>query len=235
MEKIDPITHKLKLPRAVIFDWDNTLVDNWGAITEGMNAALTDFGSEAWSIEQVKYRCNRALRDSFPEWFGSKWERARDLFYKRFQEVQMEYLSPLSGANELLSWLGEQKVPLFVVTNKRGDIMRLEAEKLGWADRFVAMIGSLDASCDKPEREPVDLALSKAGMTADDSSIWFVGDKKIDVDCARNSGCTPVLVYNENEAIKSNVELSFSDCHELLRCVSDSSTCQQTNTISCDP
>ena len=27
------------MPRAVLFDWDNTLVDNWATITEALNAA----------------------------------------------------------------------------------------------------------------------------------------------------------------------------------------------------
>ena len=27
-------------PRAILFDWDNTLADNWTAITTAMNATL---------------------------------------------------------------------------------------------------------------------------------------------------------------------------------------------------
>lgn len=31
-------------PRAVIFDWDHTLVDNWDAIRAALNFTLTSFG-----------------------------------------------------------------------------------------------------------------------------------------------------------------------------------------------
>src|SRR4029079_2421978 len=40
----------LRPPRAVLFDWDNTLVDNWATITEAFNATLTAMGHRPWTI-----------------------------------------------------------------------------------------------------------------------------------------------------------------------------------------
>ena len=202
-------------PRAVIFDWDNTLADNWGAITEGMNAARAAFGQEAWSVAEAKRTCTRALRDSFPDWFGDQWERARDIFYATFDKTHLDHLKAMAGAENLLLWLREKEVPLFIVTNKRGDAMRREAEKLGWTSHFVAMVGSLDVPRDKPERDPVDFALGHGGLKADDSAVWFVGDTAVDVACARNSGCTPVLIHNVEESARLEVDLAFSDCQAL--------------------
>ena len=202
-------------PRAVIFDWDNTLVDNWGAITESMNAARAAFGQGPWTVAEAKVLCNRALRDSFPEWFGATWERARDIFYDCFNQTHLNHLQALAGAQDLLVFLRERDIPLFVVTNKRGDLMRREAARLGWTEHFVAMVGSLDAPRDKPERDPVDLALGRGNLKADDPAVWFVGDTSVDVVCARNSGCTPVLVNNAAESARLGLELAFSDCQAL--------------------
>ncbi len=46
-------------------------------------------------------------------------------------------------------------------------------------------------SGDKPQPEPVQLALSNIAQKP--HNIWFVGDTMIDVECAINSGCCPIL------------------------------------------
>ncbi len=110
---------------------------------------------------------------------------------------------------ELLRWLKSQNIPAFVVSNKRGDYLRYEAEKLNWEDLFAAIVGAQDAPRDKPDRAHVDLALHKAGMTAD-ADVWFVGDSDTDVLCARNAGCTPVLIGDADDATRLSVALNFS-------------------------
>ena len=55
------------------------------------------------------------------------------------------------------------------------------------------MVGALDADRDKPAADPVDLALATSGI-ARGPSVWFAGDADIDMECAYNAGCTPVLV-----------------------------------------
>ena len=208
-------------PRAVVFDWDNTLVDSWAAIGESMNVVLRAFGRAEWSPEEVKTQSNRALRDSFPEWFGAEWEKARDIYRTHYRSIHLLRLRPLDGAAALLQWLGDSKIPLFVVSNKLGALLRLEAGALGWTERFVALSGSLDAARDKPERDPVDAALALGGLKADDTRIWFVGDTPVDVQCARNSGCTPVMLYNQPDALRLGVALAFSDCHALLKALNN--------------
>ena len=74
----------LQAPRAVIFDWDNTLVDSWGCILAAMNTTLKAMGHVEWTMEEAKNRVARSLRDSFPELFGDRWTEARDVFYAAF-------------------------------------------------------------------------------------------------------------------------------------------------------
>ena len=38
----------ISLPRAVLFDWDNTLIDSGVTIHEAMNAALLAMGNDTW-------------------------------------------------------------------------------------------------------------------------------------------------------------------------------------------
>ncbi len=55
----------LPYPKAVIFDWDDTLVDGWPAIHEATNDTLTTFGLEPWTYEQTRANVRRSMRDIF--------------------------------------------------------------------------------------------------------------------------------------------------------------------------
>ncbi|OIQ85319.1 phosphoglycolate phosphatase [mine drainage metagenome] len=183
----------LSPPRAVIFDWDNTLVDSWGCILAAMNATLRAMGQEEWSLEDAKGRVARSLRDSFPELFGERWQQARDVFYAAFEAIHIEHLAPLPGIEAMLRDLAGQGVLLAVVSNKNGAYLRQEAEHLGWNGLFHRLVGAADADADKPAPAPVGLALAGSGI-APGPDVWFCGDAEVDMHCARNTGCIPVLL-----------------------------------------
>lgn len=81
-----------------------------------------------------------------------------------------------------------------VVSNKRGDLLRAEADQLGWTGYFTEIIGAGDAKADKPAPDPVDLALDGSGISRS-MAVWYVGDGAIDVECARNAGLTAILIH----------------------------------------
>lgn len=183
-------------PRAVIFDWDNTLVDTWPAIHEALNATFAAFGLAPWTYEETRRRVRRSMRDSFPALFGERWQEAGKVFYERFAAVHLEKLAPRPGAGEALEKLSRAGIYLGVVSNKRGRYLRAEARHLGWERYFGRIVGAYDAPRDKPACEPVDLVLELSGI-ARGADVWFAGDTEIDLECAVNAGCVPVLVREE--------------------------------------
>ena len=193
------------LPAAVLFDWDNTLVDTWPTIHDALNATLSAMGHPTWTLAETHERVRASLRDSFPTLFGARWEAARDIFYARFEARHIETLVPLPGARELLNALHGRGVYLGVVSNKTGRYLRKEATALDW-DRYLSrLVGAQDAPIDKPDRAPVDLALAPAGISAG-RAVWFVGDTAMDMRCAHAAGCTAVLVGSTSQGD------DFSDC-----------------------
>ncbi|MET1026917.1 MAG: HAD family hydrolase [Dongiaceae bacterium] len=183
----------LRYPRAVLFDWDNTLVDSWAVIHEVLNHTLEAFGQAPWSRDDIELRVRASLRDSFPSLFGAEWPKAEKLFYDYFGEIHLSHLRPLPGAENLLAALAATGTYLGVVSNKRGSFLRKEAAHLGWNRYFQALAGAGDAARDKPAREHVDIALAGANI-APGADVWFVGDTDIDLACAVNAGCVPVLL-----------------------------------------
>ena len=92
-------------PQAILFDWDNTLIDGWAAIEAGLNSAFAAFGKPAWTREQVLANVRKSLRDSFPEHFGAQWERARDIFYEAVRGSHLQVIRPLPATIGMLDRL----------------------------------------------------------------------------------------------------------------------------------
>tara|TARA_R110000787_G_scaffold286335_3_gene404231 strand:- start:30334 stop:30990 length:657 start_codon:yes stop_codon:yes gene_type:complete len=188
------------LPRAVVFDWDNTLVDSWPPIQDALNTTFRAYGLPEWSMEETRAKVRHSMRDSFPQLFGDAWEQAGDVFYARYAEIHAEAVKPAEGAADLLTYLAGQGVYLGVVSNKKGDYLRAEAEQLDWAKHFGRIVGAFDAERDKPDPAPVDMALAPGGI-ARGPDVWFVGDADIDLTCGINAGCVPVLVRPEAPSV----------------------------------
>ncbi len=193
-------------PAAVVFDWDDTLIDNWGAIRNALNAAFVAMGHETWTLAETRARVRRSLRDTFPAMFGERWTEARDIFYATYRADHLETLTPLAGAAETLAYLAGEGIALAVVSNKTGVLLRRESEHLGWDSYFSALVGAGDAAADKPDPAPMTDALAPAGM-APSRDIWFVGDTWVDMACAKAAGCVPVLFGHRSPDAEE-----FADC-----------------------
>ncbi len=213
---------KLVRPRAILFDWDNTLIDSWHTIHDAQNHTMRAFGLEPWTIEQARERVRGSMRDSYPEMFGARWQEAGEVFYARFAERHLDTLTPLPGAFELLEQLAASGIYMGMVSNKKGDYVRKEAEHLGWSSFFGRIVGAFDASRDKPSTEPVGMALSGSGIEAG-NAVWFAGDADIDLQCATNADCVPILlretVPEPQEFVDHPPVLHVDSCKTLLRVV----------------
>jgi phosphoglycolate phosphatase len=210
------------LPRAVLLDWDNTLVDTWPVIHDAMNTTFAAMDRPLWTYDETRRNVRRSMRETFPEMFGEKWQAARDIFYRRFRAIHLDKLKICPGAEELLGALSSRGLYLGVVSNKRGEHLRREAAHLGWERYFARLVGANDAARDKPAPEVVDLALSGSGIGAG-GEVWFVGDTGIDLECAYNAGCVPVLLREsppqEGEFGDFGPKMHFCGCRELTALV----------------
>jgi phosphoglycolate phosphatase len=181
----------LQKPAAILFDWDNTLVDTWPMIHKALNMTLRHMEHPEWSMEKVKSNVTKSMRDSFPELFKERWEEAAEHYQLSYRATHLASLNPLAGAEQTLAEAAKiAKVGL--VSNKRGDSLRRELAHLGWEKYVGTAVGSGDAAHDKPACDPVWMALEAMGV-ARDAPLWFVGDTVVDIECAKNIGATAVL------------------------------------------
>ncbi len=209
-------------PRVILFDWDDTLVDNFVCIHAALNAALTAMGHQQWTFAEFQAWRGPSVRDLFPQMFGNRAGEARRIFYAAFEAGHLKTLKALPGAREMLAALHQAGLVLGVVSNKIGHYLRREVAHLEWSGYFHRLVGAMDAARDKPAAEPVWLALEGMGVPPGDD-VWFVGDSLTDMKCAYNAGCCPVLLRlrppDEEEFTRFRPSCYFSHCNAIIRAV----------------
>ncbi|MBS0517355.1 MAG: HAD family hydrolase [Proteobacteria bacterium] len=205
-------------PRAILFDWDNTLVNTWPTIIECYRDTFAAMGLPPWTAQEVRDRAHGSLRDAFPRLFGERAAEAERVFYETFHRIHLERLEPLPGAEDLLAKARSIGCYVAIVSNKVGDNLRTEVTHLGW-DRWIARaVGARDAKRDKPAPDPIYMALDGTGI-APDQDVWMVGDTPADLRCAHAAGCFPVLFGGVRQISERQEEfpprLHARNCHEL--------------------
>jgi len=212
----NPPIGDVRPPQAIIFDWDNTLVDTWTTIHAALAVTFEAMDQTPWTLEETRQRVRYSMRESFPKLFGSRWEDAVRIFYEAFERLHLESLMPFPGAQDMLQTLSERNVLLGVVSNKTGRYLREEAAHLGWDGFFHAVVGAGDAANDKPAVDPLLMALD-GSMISPGETVWFVGDAGIDMEIAYRANCVPVLM---REALPEGLEFEeFQPKVHLRRCM----------------
>lgn len=183
----------LQKPRAVIFDWDDTVVSNWFAATEALNAAFKHMGMQPWTEDEARRNAGPSARDLFRSLFGDRWQEADRVFYDTFNRLVFNNVRVYDHIEDILKALHGEGVYLAVVSNKRGPMLREEATHVGFDKYFGRVVGAGDAEADKPDPAPVLLALRDSGILPG-PDVWFIGDSQTDMMCAVRSGCAPILI-----------------------------------------
>lgn len=213
-------------PRAILFDWDKTLVDNWDAIVAALNEAFMAMDKPAMTPDEARLRIRKSARESFPDVFGARSDEALKIFYDAFARHHCTDLKPLNGVPDMLDALSSMGMRTGVVSNKTSDYLKKEIRHLGWDDYFDVVVGAGEAEFDKPHPAPIMLALQRGGLGQAGPDIWYIGDNEMDMICAGKAGLLPVLVNTMNLPMRHFKEagaepvLQFDDFESMLPLVS---------------
>lgn len=181
------------LPKAVIFDWDNTLIDVQLSLDFALMRTMDSMGCVTGNEKVISNRALYLSREQFlKDKFEKKWEKA-NIFYDRYIKcAPLQNVSLLKNAKKVLQFTLDNKIPAVVVSNKFGSSLRREVKQLNLLKYFSSVIGSGDTAEDKPSVMPAIAALDQISMKPN-KNIWFIGDTIVDMKCAENLGVTGVL------------------------------------------
>jgi len=203
------------MPRAVIFDWDGTLVDTSEA---SYRCYQRTFASYSLPFDRETY-----ARTYSPNWYHTfrciglpeeHWREADERWLTFFAEEQIELID---GARELIPSLTARGILAAVVTSGSKSRVIREIEAYGFAPHFSECVFGSDVANKKPHPEALNLCLQRLEVAPEDAI--YVGDSPEDVAMARAAGVRSVAVpgaYPNREALLAvGADLVVESLHEL--------------------
>jgi HAD superfamily hydrolase (TIGR01509 family) len=175
--------------QGVLFDWDGTLINSYGADASAYLAMFQEMGI-AWGLEELEqnyspnwYHVYRAAR--LPR---KRWEDADRVWRAHYAKHRPKLMA---GARRVLARLGGAHA-LGLVTSGDRDRVNRQLREFSLTKLFAARVCSGDTLRKKPHPEPLRLALRQ--MNLDPSACVYVGDAPQDVEMARRAGMRAIGV-----------------------------------------
>ena len=171
---------------AILFDLDGTLLNTLEDLADSTNAALSQLGYPARTLEEVRrFVGNGALRlmeQAVPEGGDAlSAYRAFRTYYDAHSQIKT---APYPGILKALAEI-QQKHPVAIVSNKP-DSMVQTLEQVYYPGVPDMVMGERDGLARKPAPDMVRFALETIGAEAERSI--YVGDTEVDILTAKNAG-----------------------------------------------
>ncbi|HUC42347.1 MAG TPA: HAD family hydrolase [Candidatus Micrarchaeaceae archaeon] len=175
--------------RAVLFDWDGTLLNSYDSDARAYLSMFRAMGIP-WTIEDLN-------RNYSPNWLRvyeaarlprEKWEEADRLWHQAYEDERPELLP---GAEDVVESL-RTRFQLGIVTSGSRDRVLRQLREFELAPAFCACVCSEDAARRKPDPAPLEVALARMRVRPEESV--YVGDSPEDIEMARAAGVRAIGV-----------------------------------------
>ncbi|MBQ9059944.1 MAG: HAD-IA family hydrolase [Firmicutes bacterium] len=177
----------------VLFDFDGTIMDTNEVIIQSWQETFRTLEDREQDREVLLKTFGEPLeytmRNFFPDIpVGRGLEIYRG--YQRDNFLKDIHLFP--GIRELLDELAARQIKMALVTSRLKHTTQQALDKFDMNKYFGYVVTADDVTRHKPDPQSAQIALDKIGSRPEDTIM--MGDTLFDILCARNAGCTPVLV-----------------------------------------
>ena len=187
-----------RAPRAVLFDFDGTLVDSAPDLAGAVNDLRSEHGLAVLPYEALRPFATYGARSLLKAGLNlsatdATYEHNRQRFLAIYDARKLQTSKLFDGVLELLIALERRSIGWGIVTNKHSRLAEPMIADLLRERAFnpaTVVCGDTTAT-PKPHPAPLLLAASEASFEAAD--CWFVGDGESDIKASLAAGMTPVL------------------------------------------
>jgi HAD superfamily hydrolase (TIGR01509 family) len=174
----------------VILDVDGTLIDSDDAQASSWVDALKQNGFHV-SFDKVRPLIGMGGDKLMPKVIGvskdcelgKRIDKARkDIFMQEY----LPHIKAFPGTSELIKRMRERALKVTVASSAPKDQLKKSLELVGASDLIEEETSSKDVSQSKPDAEPVEETLKRAGMPPDE--VVMIGDTPYDIESAKKVG-----------------------------------------------
>ena len=187
--------------KAYIWDLDGTLFDSYGAIVSSLVDVARACGA-ADTPEEILKAVKQGSVSGYLRDLSAGSGRSTEALYQMYRAVghaKDGEIILIPGAAETLKALQDQGAQHFVYTH-RGATSRPLLERLGIKGYFTEIVTSENGFRPKPSGEGVTYLLEKYGL--DRMKTAYVGDRTLDVLCAKDAGVQAILYLPEDSCVE---------------------------------
>ncbi len=183
--------------RAILFDLEGTLTASAEGITKSVQYALLKLGIDEPDLKKLEGFIGPPLLDQFMNAYGMDETTARQavVYYReRYEEKGIYENEVYPGVRELLKALKAQGYQLGVASSKPVFYVKQILERFGLTGFFAVIEGSQMDGRRTSKGEVIQEALKNLKMENCREQTVMVGDRKHDVQGAREAGIDCVAV-----------------------------------------
>ena len=187
---------------AYIWDLDGTLLDSYGVIVAGAKAAAEEAGlsdTEDEILKGVKGESVTAYLRGVSDRTGIPFEEMKER-YRFHTHALDDRITLIDGAAETLERLQREGAVHYVYTH-RGASSRPILKRLGILEIFRDIVTAEMKFRPKPSGEGVRYLADKHHL--DPADTWYVGDRSLDVLCAKDAGVRAVLYLAPDSCVSA--------------------------------
>lgn len=187
--------------KAILFDFDGTLVNSAPGIVKTMEQVFTEMNVEVPTEEAMRATIGLPLRLALKELGHLDDKRADDateLYRALFPVYEVGYVTVFPDVTETLMSLKENGIRMAVVTSRDTVSLKLIADRRELTPFFETYVTGADGFLPKPAPDMVLELLKRMKLKEDE--VLVVGDTTFDIDMGNSAGCKTVAVTYGNHS-----------------------------------
>lgn len=181
------------MKKYILFDFDGTLVNTNDVILASWQHTYRHYLGHEMPVDHITSCFGEPLLLTMEREFpGVDPQESADV-YRQFQLENADKLVTIfPGIKELLADLKAAGYVLGIVTSRTRESALRYMDMFGITSYFSDLVTCDDTTVHKPNPDPILLAMSKLGASAEESIM--IGDSPFDIKCANNAGVDSVMV-----------------------------------------
>ena len=181
------------MKKYILFDFDGTLVNTNDVILASWQHTYRHYLGHEMPVDHITSCFGEPLLLTMEREFpGVDPQESADV-YRQFQLENADKLVTIfPGIKELLADLKAAGYVLGIVTSRTRESALRYMDMFAITSYFSDLVSCDDTTVHKPNPEPILLAMSKLGASAEESIM--IGDSPFDIKCANNAGVDSVMV-----------------------------------------
>lgn len=184
-----------RLPEAVLFDLDGTLVDSAPDLVDAINRVRADHGRAPMPLSALRPVVSKGGRSmlavAFPDYSDAQREALLAPFLAYYGQASVCRSVVFDGIADVLDALEQRGVVWGIVTNKPIALARDVVAGFGWQARSAVLLGGDSLPRRKPD--PDQLLKACADLSLEPANCLYVGDDLRDVIAAKAAGMKAVV------------------------------------------